>query len=92
MTLPLVSITATVELTAELFTPDALRASSLYAHYLEDSLLHCSPVSYTLTRITMAVLDLHYIWALGHAVTVACSCMSSPPSALIDCRNSNEER
>jgi hypothetical protein len=22
----------------------------------------------------MAVLDLHYIWALGHAITVACSC------------------
>ena len=27
----------------------------------------------------MAVLDLHYIWALGHAVTVACSCMSLLP-------------
>jgi hypothetical protein len=26
----------------------------------------------------MAVLDLHYIWALGHAITVACSCTSSP--------------
>jgi hypothetical protein len=22
----------------------------------------------------MALLDLHYIWAFGHAVTVACSC------------------
>ena len=62
---------ATIEVTAELLYCHCARhrLASLSRRFILTHLI------YTHIHITMPALDLHYIWALGHAITVACSCV-----------------
>jgi hypothetical protein len=46
---------------------------------------------YTHIHITMPALDLHYIWALGHAITVACSCTSIPVLLFTSLKRDSDE-
>jgi len=39
----------------------------------------------------MPALDLHYIWALGHAITVACSCTYTPVLSFTSLKRDSDE-